>query len=185
MVTRWRPILKNSGPAADLAPPAQRVDRHSEDVSGLGHGQQLFGVALGERDLVAEVLVLTVSSDGVGGLDGSTPIKRGPRVEWTPRHQSVGGEGCCIQVGAQAVTNDPAEYTRSDIRWVWCRIDPSYLIEMARRASGLTQAELARQAGTSQATVSAYERGLKTPSIKVAARLLASAGLGADSAVAG
>jgi transcriptional regulator with XRE-family HTH domain len=44
---------------------------------------------------------------------------------------------------------------------------------MARRASRLTQAEVARLGGTSQATVSAYERGLKTPSIRVAARLLA------------
>ena len=35
----------------------------------------------------------------------------------------------------------------------------------------MTQAELARRAGTSHATVSAYERGLKTPSVKVAARL--------------
>jgi transcriptional regulator with XRE-family HTH domain len=37
----------------------------------------------------------------------------------------------------------------------------------------MTQAELAHRAGTSQATVSAYERGLKTPSVKVAARLFA------------
>jgi transcriptional regulator with XRE-family HTH domain len=43
---------------------------------------------------------------------------------------------------------------------------------VARRVAGVTQAELARRAGTSQATVSAYERGLKTPSVKVAARLL-------------
>jgi DNA-binding XRE family transcriptional regulator len=68
-----------------------------------------------------------------------------------------------------AETNDPAKYSRSGIVAV---IDPSYLIEIARRARGLSQAELARQAGTSQAAVSAYERGLKTPSIAVAARLL-------------
>ena len=43
---------------------------------------------------------------------------------------------------------------------------------MARRASRLSQAELARRGGTSQATISAYERGLKTPSLDVAARLL-------------
>jgi len=36
--------------------------------------------------------------------------------------------------------------------------------------------EVARLGGTSQATVSAYERGLKTPSIRVAARLLAAMG---------
>lgn len=43
---------------------------------------------------------------------------------------------------------------------------------MARRASRLSQAELARRGGTSQATISASERGLKSPSLNVAARLL-------------
>jgi transcriptional regulator with XRE-family HTH domain len=56
------------------------------------------------------------------------------------------------------------------------RIDASYLLEIARRAAGLTQVEAARLGGTSQATVSAYERGLKTPSLRVAARLLAAMG---------
>lgn len=46
------------------------------------------------------------------------------------------------------------------------RVEPSSLIEIARRAAGLTQVELAKRAGTSQATLSAYERGLKTPSLK-------------------
>ncbi|HET7475927.1 MAG TPA: helix-turn-helix transcriptional regulator [Dermatophilaceae bacterium] len=51
-------------------------------------------------------------------------------------------------------------------------MDRSFLIERARRARGLTQAQLARLAGTSQATLSAYERGLKSPSLKVASRIL-------------
>lgn len=52
-------------------------------------------------------------------------------------------------------------------------MDRSFLLERARRAAGLTQAELATLAGTSQATLSTYERGLKSPSLKVAARILA------------
>lgn len=44
-------------------------------------------------------------------------------------------------------------------------MDRAYLIEVARRASGLTQAELAARSGTSQATLSAYERGLKSPTL--------------------
>lgn len=55
-------------------------------------------------------------------------------------------------------------------------MDRAYLIEVARRASGLTQAELATRSGTSQATMSAYERGLKSPTLKVAARILEAAG---------
>lgn len=46
----------------------------------------------------------------------------------------------------------------------------------ARVAAGLTQAELARRAGTSQATVSAYENGSKQPSVATLSRLLAATG---------
>ena len=55
-------------------------------------------------------------------------------------------------------------------------MDRAYLLEVARRASGLTQAELAARSGTSQATMSAYERGLESPTLKVAARILEAAG---------
>ena len=43
-------------------------------------------------------------------------------------------------------------------------------------AAGLSQAELAERAGTSQATISAYESGAKQPSVATLSRLLAAAG---------
>jgi transcriptional regulator with XRE-family HTH domain len=46
----------------------------------------------------------------------------------------------------------------------------------ARRQAGLSQAELARRAETSQATVSAYESGRKSPSVATLDRLLAATG---------
>lgn len=46
----------------------------------------------------------------------------------------------------------------------------------ARRHAGFSQRELARRGGTSQATLSQYERGLKQPSVAVLARLLGAAG---------
>src|SRR3954469_20614316 len=46
----------------------------------------------------------------------------------------------------------------------------------ARTRAGLSQAELARRAGTSQAAVSAYESGAKQPSVATFSRLLAAAG---------
>ncbi len=46
----------------------------------------------------------------------------------------------------------------------------------ARARAGLTQAELARRTGTSQATVSAYEHGRKQPSAETLGRLLAATG---------
>lgn len=53
---------------------------------------------------------------------------------------------------------------------------PATLIRDARLAAGLSQAELARRAGTSQATVCAYERGGKNPSAATLERLLAASG---------
>ena len=52
------------------------------------------------------------------------------------------------------------------------------LLERARRAAGLSQSELARRAGTSRPTLSAYEHGRKSPTIATAARLLEHAGFG-------
>jgi len=50
------------------------------------------------------------------------------------------------------------------------------LLEQARASSGLTQEELARRAGTSRPTLSAYEHGRKSPTVATFARLLSGAG---------
>ncbi|CCH69740.1 Transcriptional regulator, XRE family [Phycicoccus elongatus Lp2] len=50
------------------------------------------------------------------------------------------------------------------------------MIEEARLASGLGQSELAALAGTSQPTLSAYERGKKMPGLAVAERIANAAG---------
>ncbi len=47
------------------------------------------------------------------------------------------------------------------------------LLAEARRASGLSQAEVARRAGTSRPTVSAYEHGHRNPTLDTVERLLA------------
>jgi transcriptional regulator with XRE-family HTH domain len=59
-------------------------------------------------------------------------------------------------------------------------VDVARLILAARHGGGLTQQELAQRAGTSQATLSAYERGLKAPSIQVAERIVEAAGYRLD-----
>lgn len=56
-------------------------------------------------------------------------------------------------------------------------MDVGSTIRAARREAGLTQAELAERCGTSQATLSAYERGHKTPSTETLSRVLAAAGV--------
>lgn len=50
-----------------------------------------------------------------------------------------------------------------------------HLLVYARRAAGLTQDALARLASTSQPTLSAYERGTKSPSLGVAERIIEAA----------
>src|SRR3954469_20905880 len=54
------------------------------------------------------------------------------------------------------------------------RIDVA--LREARRSAGLSQQELARRSGTSQATISAYENGAKEPSLRTLDRVLAAAG---------
>lgn len=51
-----------------------------------------------------------------------------------------------------------------------------HLIEHARRLAGLTQADLAKLAGTSRPTLSAYESGRKSPNLATAERILEVAG---------
>ena len=55
-------------------------------------------------------------------------------------------------------------------------MDTATVIRAARRRADLTQGELAEAAGTSQATISAYESGRKRPSVETLSRLLAAAG---------
>jgi transcriptional regulator with XRE-family HTH domain len=55
-------------------------------------------------------------------------------------------------------------------------LDAAKLLEQARTSAGLTQEELARRAGTSRPTVSAYEHGRKSPTVATFARLLSGAG---------
>jgi transcriptional regulator with XRE-family HTH domain len=55
-------------------------------------------------------------------------------------------------------------------------MDTARAIQDARRAAGLTQAELAERSGTSQTAISAYEQGAKSPTPSTLARVLAAAG---------
>lgn len=55
-------------------------------------------------------------------------------------------------------------------------VDAGELIARVRRDVGLTQAELARRAGTSQAMVARYETGMASPTVRTLARLLRAAG---------
>ena len=55
-------------------------------------------------------------------------------------------------------------------------MEPAELLRVARRLSGLTQAELAERAGTSQPVISAYENGRRDPTTRTLRRLVAAAG---------
>jgi transcriptional regulator with XRE-family HTH domain len=51
-------------------------------------------------------------------------------------------------------------------------MDPMSLIRTARHAAGITQAELAARAGTTQPAVAAYESGARKPNLATLSRLL-------------
>jgi transcriptional regulator with XRE-family HTH domain len=55
-------------------------------------------------------------------------------------------------------------------------MDAARELRGARRRAGLTQARLAAAAGTSQASISAYEAGRKQPSVATLGRLLEACG---------
>jgi len=55
-------------------------------------------------------------------------------------------------------------------------MDAGGAIKRARLRAGLTQHALAARAGTSQATISAYESGRKQPSLETLERVLAASG---------
>lgn len=55
-------------------------------------------------------------------------------------------------------------------------MDTAELLREARRSASLTQAELARRAGTSQAMVARYETGVASPTVRTLQRLLRAAG---------
>lgn len=55
-------------------------------------------------------------------------------------------------------------------------MEPAALIRAVRRRRGLTQADLARRAGTSQPVISAYERGHRDPTYSTLRRLVEAGG---------
>jgi transcriptional regulator with XRE-family HTH domain len=55
-------------------------------------------------------------------------------------------------------------------------IDPASLVREARRRQGISQAQLALRAGTSQHAVSLIERGLRRPALDTLERLLLATG---------
>jgi transcriptional regulator with XRE-family HTH domain len=53
---------------------------------------------------------------------------------------------------------------------------PEWLLVEARRAAGLSQEDLAVRAGTSRPTLSSYEHGHRSPTLRTVARILAAVG---------
>jgi transcriptional regulator with XRE-family HTH domain len=55
-------------------------------------------------------------------------------------------------------------------------VEPAAIIQAVRKRQGLTQAELARRAGTSQPVVSAYEHGRRDPTMATLRKLVEAGG---------
>ena len=63
------------------------------------------------------------------------------------------------------------------------RRDPAAIIQDACARAGLTQADLARAAGTSHPTSAAYESGAKSPSVRTQDKIVRAAGFSLDAVV--
>jgi transcriptional regulator with XRE-family HTH domain len=63
-------------------------------------------------------------------------------------------------------------------------MDAATILRTARHEARLTLRELARRAGTSHATLSAYEHGSKTPTVDTLDRVVRAAGYALDSQLA-
>lgn len=70
----------------------------------------------------------------------------------------------CVMPGRTYLFGYPVQVTSTNV------------LKQAREAAGLSQAHLARGAGTSRPTLSAYEQGRKSPTLDTAQRILAAAG---------
>jgi transcriptional regulator with XRE-family HTH domain len=80
----------------------------------------------------------------------------------------LGGLGCSARI-----VSDRIRYLIGYAGWI---MEPAELLEQVRVSAGLTQEELARRAGTSRPTLSAYEHGRKSPTVATFSRLLSGAG---------
>ena len=56
------------------------------------------------------------------------------------------------------------------------RVEAGELLQRARQRAGLSQADMAARAGTSQPVISAYERGHREPTVPTLRRLVAATG---------
>jgi transcriptional regulator with XRE-family HTH domain len=61
----------------------------------------------------------------------------------------------------------------------------NHLVREARRRAGLTQAELAARAGTTQSAIARLERGATTPTLETISKLVRAAGFDLDFRIVG
>ena len=136
-----------------------------EDATKILRGL-MYGPGSTEYGHVQEPLRRPASpSTATRAARGLTHPPRRSRRRSDQQHLEGLPRGALPSFGARACHIYPVGYTLS--------MDAAASLRDARRRAGLTQAELARRAGTSQATISAYEHGRKEPSVETLGRLLA------------
>lgn len=104
--------------------------------------------------------------NGLGRVPHSLP----DRFDWTWRHWPT---AYCVYRPHHTASDRTAR--RYPIGYD-TDVDSENVIGQAREAAGLSQEALARRAGTSRPTLSAYERDRKSPTLQTAVRIVAAAG---------
>jgi transcriptional regulator with XRE-family HTH domain len=103
-------------------------------------------------------------------------LPKGTAMAQMPALSGVAGRCFAIWLGSGGVIHLMlvSDRIREDV------VPVDGLISRARRMSGLGQEELARRAGTSRPTLSAYEHGRKSPSLVTVQRIVEAAGFDLD-----
>lgn len=161
---------RSSGPADEIAELHGEVVVRAEPLrTRVDHEQQ----GEGSHDLDRHEVLLALPGRRHGPLEDPSPL-RGRLGDVEVQEVINCGHGARLPHGmadpASRVTHGPE---RSNI----CTdMSIAQMLTECRAEAGLSQAELARRAGTSQATVSAYESGTKSPAVATLERLLAATG---------
>ena len=200
------PVVVDEDEVADLHVAEaldERVDPEVVRELGVAHGD-VSGDALAEAAAAEDAqrtgeLLLAVEALLLDGGERRRPGEAdlpGRQLHAVDRSGAGLGDGHASQVTAELVDGAPIRGSErasgstgrdpTDARLDWYPIGyhaaviAARTLQEARRTARLSLRALAARAGTSHATVSAYEHGAKVPSVATLAHLLEAAGFAAD-----
>ncbi len=174
------------GEAVGQDQPLDQMGGQRQDIGG-GGPHRVGGDELLVHDLGQVLLVHTVGPEDVEVAGTVEPLDQRVQRQRTLGHDLHGRlgqdlHGCLEQVigprriGHVSTIARPPPDPRHRQCDILARVEAGAIIQAVRRRSGLSQAELARRAGTSQPVISAYEHGRRDPTLGTLRKLVEAGG---------